>query len=76
LQPPLGDTIQRVTKRTVSVNVKLSPEDWQLLVDAANHIWPEAPISRAGIVAGLAKLGAKGALAGKEPSPRKAAKKS
>jgi hypothetical protein len=72
----LGDTMQRVTKRTVSVNVKLSPEDWQMLVDASNAIWPEAPISRAGIVAGLAKLGAKGALAGKERLPRKAAKKS
>jgi hypothetical protein len=72
----LGDTIQRVTKRTVSVNVKLSPEDWQLLVDASDTIWPQAPISRAGIVAGLAKLGAKSALAGRELLPRKKAKKS
>jgi len=64
-----------VTKRTVSVNVKLSPEDWEMLTTAANHIWPEAPISRAGIVAGLAKLSAKGVLAGKESTPRKPPKK-
>jgi hypothetical protein len=57
------------------VNIKLTPEDWELLTTAADCIWPQAPISRAGIVAGLAKLGAKGVLAAKEPSPRKPPKK-
>ena len=68
--------MKRVTKRTVPVNVKLSPEDWELLTTAADHIWPSAPLSRAGIVAGLAKWAARDILAGKEPSPRKPAKKS
>ena len=66
--------MRRVTKRTVSVNVKLSPEDWELLTTAADCIWPQAPISRAGVVAGLAKMAARDVLA-KGPLPRKAPKK-
>jgi hypothetical protein len=68
--------MKRVTKRTVSISVKLSPEDWDLFQAAADHIWPDAPITRAGIVAGLAKLAAKDLLAAKDPSLRKTAKKS
>jgi len=69
-------TMKRVTKRTVSISVKLSPEDWDLMQAAADRIWPDAPITRAGIVAGLAKLAAKDLLAAKDPSLRKTAKKS
>jgi len=67
--------MKRVAKRTISVSVKLSPEDWTQLQSAADAIWPNAPITRAGIVAGLAKMAAKDVLAAKEPSPRKTAKK-
>ena len=67
--------MKRLPKRTISISVKLSPEDWAQLQAAADRIWPDAPITRAGIVSGLAKLAAKDLLA-KEPSPRKTAKKS
>ena len=51
-------------KRTVQVNVKMSEEDYELLQQAAEKLWPEAVISNSGILLGLAKMAAKQALAG------------
>jgi hypothetical protein len=50
-------------KRTVQVNVKMSPEDFNLLKKAADKRWPEAVMTNSGIVLGLAKLAAKATLA-------------
>ncbi len=49
-------------KRTIQVNVKMSPEDFQLLKKAAEKKWPEAVMTNSGIVLGLAKIAAKLAL--------------
>jgi hypothetical protein len=49
-------------KRTVQVNVKMSPEDFQLLKKAAEKKWPDAVMTNSGIVLGLAKIAAKEAL--------------
>jgi hypothetical protein len=45
-------------KRTISVSIKLTPDEWDSLKEVANRIWPGAPITKAQIVVGLAKLGA------------------
>lgn len=50
-------------KRTVQVNVKMSPEDFNLLKRAAEKRWPEAVMTNSGIVLGLAKIAAKATLA-------------
>jgi hypothetical protein len=68
--------MKRMAKRTVPVNCKFTETDWQLLLTASGVIWPQAELSKAGIVVGLAKLGANGVLAAKEPLPRKPPKKS
>ena len=54
--------IQEVMKRTVQVNVKMSPEDFQLLKKAAEKKWPDAVMTNSGIVLGLAKISAREAL--------------
>ena len=51
--------MQSSGKRTVQVNVKMSAEDFALLQDAAQKLWPDAVISNSGIVLGLAKLAAR-----------------
>jgi uncharacterized protein (DUF1778 family) len=53
-------------KRTVQINVKLSPDDFQLLKKAAEKKWPDAVMTNSGIVLGLAKIAAKTIL-GKKP---------
>src|SRR5579859_1441725 len=53
----------RGMKRTVQVNVKMSPEDFNLLKRAAEKRWPEAVMTNSGIVLGLAKIAAKSTLA-------------
>lgn len=68
--------MKRVAIRTISITVKLSPEDWQLLQNAAEVRWCEAPITKASLVAGLAKIAAKDILAAKDALPRKTPKKS
>ncbi len=57
-------------KRTVSIGVKMTPEDWALLAKSAERIWPGAMLSRSSILVSLAKLGAGSATA------RKSGKKS
>jgi uncharacterized protein (DUF1778 family) len=49
-------------KRTVSVTVKMSAEDYSLLQKAANTIWPKAVLTRSSIVLGLARIGAETVL--------------
>ena len=54
--------IQEGMKRTVQVNVKMSPEDFSLLKKAAEKRWPDAVMTNSGIVLGLAKIAAKNSL--------------
>jgi len=56
------DFIQGVMKRTVQVNVKMSPEDFTLLKKAAAKKWPGAVMTNSGIVLGLAKISARDVL--------------
>jgi hypothetical protein len=49
-------------KRTLQINVKLSPEDFQLLKKAAEKKWPDAVMTNSGIVLGLAKISAREVL--------------
>ncbi len=49
-------------KRTVQVNVKMSPEDFNLLKRAAEKRWPDAVMTNSGIVLALAKIAAKTTL--------------
>jgi hypothetical protein len=49
-------------KRTVQVNVKMSPEDFQLLKKAAETKWPDAVMTNSGIVLGLARIAARDVL--------------
>jgi hypothetical protein len=46
-------------KRTMQVNVKMSPEDFNLLKKAAEKRWPDAVMTNSGIILGLAKIAAK-----------------
>lgn len=55
-------------KRTIQVNVKMSGEDYDLLRQAAATLWPQAIISNSGILLGLARIAATGALARKKPA--------
>ncbi len=54
--------IQEAMKRTVQVNVKMSPEDFNLLKKAAEKRWPDAVMTNSGIVLGLAKISAREVL--------------
>jgi hypothetical protein len=56
------------SKRTVQVNVKMRAEDYALLKEAAERLWPEAIISNSGILLGLARIAAKRAIEGKRRS--------
>jgi uncharacterized protein (DUF1778 family) len=49
-------------KRTVQVNVKMSPDDFSLLKKAAEKKWPDAVMTNSGIVLGLAKISARDVL--------------
>jgi len=49
-------------KRSVQVNVKMSPEDFQLLKKAAEKKWPDAVMTNSGIVLGLARIAAREVL--------------
>jgi hypothetical protein len=57
-------------KRTTSVTVKMTAEDYALLEKAADHIWPGAVLTRSGIVLGLARIGAESVL----PKPQRKGK--
>lgn len=49
-------------KRSVQVNVRLSEQDFELIKKAAAKLWPNAVLSNSGILLGLARLAAKGAV--------------
>ena len=49
-------------KRTVQVNVKMSPDDFNLLKKAAEKRWPDAVMTNSGIVLALAKIAARDSL--------------
>lgn len=49
-------------KRTVQVNVKMSPDDFQLLKKAAEKKWPDAVMTNSGVVLGLARIAARETL--------------
>lgn len=54
--------IQEDMKRTVQVNVKMSPEDFSFLKKAAEKRWPNAVMTNSGIVLALAKIAARDSL--------------
>jgi hypothetical protein len=49
-------------KRTTSVTVKMSAEDYTHFLKAADALWPGALLSRSGIVLGLGRIGADAVL--------------
>jgi hypothetical protein len=58
-------------KRTVQVNVKMSAEDFETLQAAADKLWPDAILSRSGIILGLARMAAKNILNKGPAKPRR-----
>jgi hypothetical protein len=55
-----------MSKRDVSITVKMSAEDEALFNKAASTIWPGAPVTKSGIILGLARMGAEAVLKGKK----------
>ena len=51
-----------MSKRDVSITVKMTEEDYKLLQRAAAAIWPKAVLTQSGIVLGLARIGAETVL--------------
>lgn len=49
-------------KRTTTVTVKMTADDFALFTKAADHIWPKAILTRSSIVLGLARIGAESVL--------------
>ena len=49
-------------KRTTSITVKMTAEDYALLEKAADALWPGALLSRSSIVLGLGRMGADAVL--------------
>ena len=58
--------IQEGMKRTVQINVKMSPADYAFLKKAAEKKWPDAVMTNSGIVLGLARIAAREALRKKQ----------
>lgn len=54
-------------KKTIQINVKMTQQDHELIQRAAAQLWPNAILSKAAIVLGLARLRAQQTLA----TPRK-----
>ena len=51
-----------MAKRTVSITVKMSAEDYDLLRKAADQLWAKAMMSRSSVVLSLAKITAESVL--------------
>ena len=62
-------------KRSVQVNVRLSEQDFELIKKAAAKLWPNAVLSNSGILLGLARLAAKGAMDTKTKQERPESKR-
>ena len=60
--PTTQNRIECRGKRTTSVTVKMSAEDYALLEKAADALWPGALLSRSSIVLGLGRMGADAVL--------------
>ena len=58
----IDTNMQSSSKRTLQINVRMSPEEWDLLKRAADAIWPKAEITNASIMLGLAKMAAEDIL--------------
>jgi hypothetical protein len=58
-------------KHIVQVNVKMSEDDFALLQQAAEKLWPDAIISNSGIVLGLARIAARQTLGDRPHGKRK-----
>ncbi len=54
--------IQEDMKRTVQVNVKMTPEDAELFKNAAEQRWPDAVLTNSGIILALARIAARETL--------------
>ena len=52
-------------KRTISITIKMTEEDHELMNKAAETIWPKAPMTKSSILLGLARIGAESVLKGK-----------
>jgi hypothetical protein len=63
--PEHREEMERNGKRTVQVNVRLSTEDFNLIKRAANVLWPDAVLTKSGILLGMAKIAARDVLKGK-----------
>lgn len=57
--------VSMMGKRTTSVTVKMTEEDYDLMTKAAETIWPKAPLTKSSIILGLARMGAESVLKGK-----------
>jgi hypothetical protein len=53
-----------MSKRDVSITVKMSVEDQELFNKAAATAWPGAPVTKSSIILGLARMGAEAVLKG------------
>jgi hypothetical protein len=51
-------------KRSISITVKMTKEDWLLLEKAAEILWPRAPLTKSSLLLTMAKLHAEGILEG------------
>jgi hypothetical protein len=59
-----GTMVSIMGKRTTSVTVKMSEQDFELMNKAAETIWPGAPMTKSSIILGLARMGAEAVLKG------------
>jgi hypothetical protein len=58
-------------KRTVTVSLKMTAEDAELLERATAKLWNDAPVTRSTAVLHLAKIGAQSVLRDRKPAKRK-----
>jgi hypothetical protein len=58
------------SKRSLQVNVRLSPEDLKVLRQAADHVWPGVPLSNSTLLLTLAHHKAKEILNDSSHSPK------
>jgi hypothetical protein len=66
----IGTDLMNGSKRSLQVNVRLSPEDLKTMRQAAEHIWPGLPLSNSPLLLTLAHHKAKEILNGQSHSPK------
>jgi hypothetical protein len=71
LASPRCNGDDKAMKRTTSVTVKMTAEDFALLQKAADTIWPKAVLTRSSVVLGLARIGAESVMASRSTKTRK-----